>query len=251
MAKKVGVRLKAAGTILTVSRYSEGLWIDYENPKAGRKKGPSEGPRDNRQTRQTVLDLATTNFSAGDKFVTLTFNDNHCDVTNVDECNRLFNLFAKRLRRRWPDLKYLSVIEFQDSNGRGAVHYHMLCNAPYMPKEALEALWGYGYIKVNRIRHVDNLGAYIVKYMVKDAGDSRLKGRNAYLCSQGLERPTILYGDDAERIAKEYGLDTKVKAAYEGEYQRPEDAGGGLVIYKQYNLLRPQGGVLQADKCAN
>ena len=70
MAKKVGVRLKAAGTILTVSRYSEGLWIDYENPKAGRKKGPSEGPRDNRQTRQTVLDLATTNFSAGDKFVT-------------------------------------------------------------------------------------------------------------------------------------------------------------------------------------
>jgi len=120
-----------------------------------------------------------------------------------------------------------------------------------MPKEALEALWGYGYIKVNRIRHVDNLGAYIVKYMVKDAGDSRLKGRNAYLCSQGLERPTVVYDDDAELIVKEYGLGTKVKAIFEGEYCRPEDAGGGLVTYCQYNLLRPQGGTLRADKCAN
>lgn len=242
MARKVYIRLKSAGNILTVSRYEKGLWMEYENKKGGRKKGDPEGPRGNRETRRRILDLATTNFSAGDKFVTLTFADGWCDVTDVQACNRLFHKFSKRMRKVFPDFKYIAVLEFQDTNGRGAVHYHMLCNVHYMNKHRWEQIWKYGFVKVNRINHVDNVGAYIVKYMVKDIGDPRLSGQKAYLCSKGLDRPTILHDGAAEATMGIYGLNRAILPVYEGTYDMPEETGGGRVLWQQYNLNRPEGG---------
>lgn len=46
-----------------------------------------------------------------------------------------------------------------------------------------------GFVQVNRIDHVDNVGAYVVKYMLKDTEDPRLMGENAYLHSRGLNEP--------------------------------------------------------------
>lgn len=90
----------------------------------------------NQKRRDTIRRLACCNFNNQyDKFLTLTFSDNK---TDVKECNVLFKAFIRKLRRFKDDLKYLAVIEFQN---RGAVHYHVLLNIPYIPQEELQDLW--------------------------------------------------------------------------------------------------------------
>jgi len=58
----------------------------------------------------------------------------------------------------------LAVIQFQD---RGAIHYHMMSDLPYIPKAKLSKIWGNGFIKINDITNVDNVGAYLIGYMNK------------------------------------------------------------------------------------
>ena len=139
--------------------------------------------------RKSVRQLAAMNFDNSSKFVTLTFRSVTCDYKNVKLCNKAFTAFIKRLKYRYPDLKYLAVIEFQDKNGRGAVHYHMLCNLPYIKKKELSDIWSYGFVKINAIDKVDHVGAYISKYMTENLDDERLCGLKAYQYSRNLEKP--------------------------------------------------------------
>ena len=55
--------------------------------------------------------------------------------------------------------------------------------------DAFSKIWGHGFIKINAIDCVDNVGAYICKYMQK-TDDKRLLGRKMYFNSRGLNKPT-------------------------------------------------------------
>jgi hypothetical protein len=178
--------------------------------------------------------LIISNFDNTSKFITLTFRDGSVsDVKDVRECNREFTLFIKRLRKRFGDFKYFKVIEFQDANGRGAVHYHFISTLPFIHYDTLGKIWGHGFIGVNRIEHVDNIGAYVTSYMLKDFEDTRLSGEKAYSTSQNLTRPIVLYGSEAAEIIEVY-LENKKEVftnSYESEYQ-------GQITYKEFNLQR-------------
>lgn len=178
--------------------------------------------------RNNIRRLATSNFNNNSKFITLTFADN---IKDVPEANRLYENAMKRIKRKYGNFKYITVLEFQK---RGAVHYHMMCDLPYIKAALLQELWGNGYIKINKIKHVDNVGAYIVKYMTKDLKDERLKGKRAYFTSKNLERPIEYRGKEADEIIKLYNLNTKKEIyanSYESEYL-------GKITYKEYNLQR-------------
>lgn len=151
----------------------------------------------NSRRREFVRRLALSNFSRDDLFVTLTFADN---VTDVGEANAAFKLFMQRLRYRYGDFRYLAVVEFQ---GRGAVHYHMLLSLKYIDHSELSQIWGQGFVWLKSISHVDNVGAYLVKYMVKDSSDRRLMGQKGYLCSQGLNRWAVISDWDCSRRDRE------------------------------------------------
>lgn len=143
-----------------------------------------------RRRRNAIRQLICSNFDSGSKFVTLTFDNSIShDFKNVQACNSYFKKFVLRMRYRYPDFQYVAVIEFQDKNGRGAVHYHMICNLPYIKKSELAEVWGGGFVKINRIDKVDNVGAYVIKYMTTDMDDKRLCGENAYLHSRYLKKP--------------------------------------------------------------
>lgn len=140
----------------------------------------------------TVRRLACANFNRyNSKFLTLTFKDN---CTNLKYTNTEFLKFIKRLKNYIKSnfdnnfkLQYLAVIEFQQ---RGAVHYHMLCNIPYIDLKIIQnQIWKNGICFINKISHVDNIGAYIVKYMNKDNKDYRLMGEKGYLHSNNLIKP--------------------------------------------------------------
>ena len=62
---------------------------------------------------------------------------------------------------------------------------------PYIAAEQLAEIWGNGFIKIERIDEIDNVGAYITKYMTKDNIDERLKGKKCYTMSKGLNTPTV------------------------------------------------------------
>lgn len=178
------------GHIVEVYEYK--YYISGKGGFTGIKKG--EGDIENRlknysntnqKRRDMIRRLACCNFNNKyDKFLTLTFAENK---TDIKKCNLLFKAFIRKLKNNYNDkLKYLAVIEFQK---RGAVHYHVLLSIPYIPQKLLQELWGNGFVFINAIEHVDNIGAYILKYITKDNKDKRLMGQKAYLTSRNLIKP--------------------------------------------------------------
>lgn len=184
------------------------------------------------------------------KFLTLTFEEN---ITDLDYANNEFKKWVKRVnynvfKTKKSMMKYVAVIEFQK---RGAVHYHILCNLPYIDSNELAKVWGHGFIRINKIKgdikrfgssECDNVGAYVCKYMTKDNDDPRLENRNCYLMSRNLDKPQEIFvgNDEKDLLEQVYDLDDiftclthKVNFAstYTNEYT-------GTVIYNQFNLKR-------------
>lgn len=146
------------GNILEVYTYSKYIKGKGGSHRTTEKSEDSEKSlknyaNTNQRRRDMVRRLACSNFNAEyDKFFTLTFKDN---LTDVKEANYIFRQFIKRLKYKFGDnIKYLAVVEFQN---RGAVHYHVLSDIPYVPQQELQELWGQGFVYINAISHVDNI----------------------------------------------------------------------------------------------
>lgn len=221
-----------SGKIIEVYEYENGYLKGYSDKtgKTGRTEGvESENKGDNRakamqRARTDIRRLINANAEDFSKFVTLTFGKNEKDL---DYCNREFKKFIQRLKYKYSDFKYLTVVEFQE---RGAVHYHMLCNLPYIKSNELAEIWGNGFIKINRIDRVTNLGAYVTKYMQKDLSDARLEKRKCYFTSRNLDKPIeITQKKEIEQL--QTTLSRNLKLTYETSYNNDYT---GKVMYRQY-----------------
>ena len=238
------------GHIVEIYEYS--YYIHGKGGYSGTAKGQAEEEKalinyanTNQRRRDNIRRLACCNFSNKyDKFLTLTFAENK---TDIKECNYLFKKFIQRLKYQYnlQNLKYLSVIEFQE---RGAVHYHCLLNIPYIEHSELQDLWGHGFVFINAITHVDNIGAYILKYMTKDNKDKRLMGQKAYLMSRNLIKPSQVINHDLKDFDK---LEHKIIDKYKLNDLQPIYTSNfdteilGECNYKQYNLLRGDKNVIK------
>lgn len=180
------------------------------------------------------------NFTGSDKFITLTYAEN---MQDLDKADNDFKKFIMRLKYRYKlkGLKYLAVRERQK---RGAIHFHMLCDwdVELQSEEQIRALerfigkevWKHGFVDIKPIGHVDNVGAYLIKYMTKNLSLELYKNKKLYLCSKGLKRPVEYKESEAEAIIKFYELDNKKEIftnSYESEYL-------GKITYKEFNLKR-------------
>lgn len=197
--------------------------------------------------RDMVRRLVCANFNSETvKFLTLTFDDKKVthDIRDVKQCNNEFKKFIKRLKYylKIDDLQYVAVIEFQDKNGRGAIHYHCLINMPNIPFLELQKIWGKGFIFIENVKHVDNLGAYLVKYMTKENADTRLQKEKAYLTSRNLDRPFEFSFRNVHEYKKFEKDILKEKYNYnsrEPVFQSTYDTEMlGQCRYTQYNLNR-------------
>lgn len=224
-------------------------WTDEEKERQNAKRSRTRSMTNFRR-------LALSNFNNNSIFLTLTFADTDTlDIKDVEHTNKEFKKFIQRMRHVYGDFKYLAVIEFQDKNDRGAVHYHLLMDGlPFIPhskeyadknkieyKHNLTDLWGLGYVWVNRIEHVDNIGAYMSKYMTKNLDDERLKGKKAYLYSKNLIRP-MEFTDYASvsALINSWGLDD-IEPVYKDtwvQYKGEDNEYINQIIYREYNLDR-------------
>lgn len=116
-----------------------------------------------KELRQTI----TANFQSDVKnqlSITLTYAENMQDPKRVHSD---FKKFFQKLKRAYKEhkLDYLVVVEPQ---GRGAWHCHLLLKSDqpvlFIPDEEISALWGNGFTKTERLKNVDNAGAYFIAY---------------------------------------------------------------------------------------
>lgn len=191
------------------------------------------------RARNKIRRLVQNNFDNVGKLLTLTFKDtNKFNVTSLSDCVDRYQYFIKKLRSKYPDVKYLSVPEFQDKNGRGAVHFHSVIDLPFVPVSELRKLWRYGFIKINKIYSPEFVGIYVAKYLSKNAGDKRFEGHRAFYASNNLVQPVIRYDD-----ALDHKIEHKIEAL-EAKGITPSFTNSyysdwcGKVTYKSYNLYQ-------------
>jgi hypothetical protein len=253
LIERVYKKIVFSGDIVEVYGYDKGYLQGYENNNVniGRKIGYESYNYENH--RKQVLQRAKKNlrrlinanigqygkeFTA--KFLTLTFREN---IKDLDKANYEFKKFIKRLNyhcfgTKKTILKYTCVVEFQK---RGAIHYHVIIyNMPYVKANDISNVWGNGFIKINKIDDIDNVGAYVGEYLGqaekgqgKNIEDDRLRGRKSYFSSRGLFKPVEITDKKiVEQVATAL-LNEKLtySATYENEYV-------GNITYKQYNLKR-------------
>ena len=161
-----------------------------------------------RRTRSRITRLINSNDDIR-TFITLTFKEN---ITDLFVANDIFKKFIKRLKRKFPKLKYLAVPEFQK---RGAVHYHILVNIEYLENDKLADIWEQGFVMINKVRHINNLGMYISKYIGKDLFDVRYFGMRKILLSRNLNQPIVL---TAYKGVMNFLDKTKLKLLFEKKY---------------------------------
>lgn len=138
-------------------------------------------------------------------FLTLTFVE---DIRTQKQANKLFMLFIKRLnykihKNKSYTLKYSVVVEFQDLNREGVIHYHVLLyDLPFIHVLVLYKIWRKGGIKINEIKHINDTAEYVTKYMQKNFQDARLDGHKRHFSSRGLYKPKVYAGTVAFEIIK-------------------------------------------------
>ena len=202
------------GHVIKVYRYTENVWLGFDNMGGRMGKATKKEKIENRikvvgRIRNKIINYALANFKYTDKFVTLTFRDH---VTNIKVANKEFKKFIQRLRSYVnKDFRYIAVIEFTKI---GRIHYHLMMDIEYIKKSELIRVWKCGdIVKINRMDKqnngsgVDNVGAYLVKYMNKDVKDKRLVGNKAYLISRNIKKPEVIVGFRAEKFIKDKGIE--------------------------------------------
>lgn len=189
---QVSEKLVISGNVVEHYQYEKPYWVGFPVARSfrvrvrTRKKEQSSIRDDNvRRAKQKIRRLINCN-SDLDRFFTITFADN---VTDLDIANKEFNKFIKRVNRLFPSFKYLAVPEFQK---RGAVHYHLLCNLPFIDVNKLTDLWGNGFCFLRKIDKVDNVGAYVCKYLSKEIFDKRYFRKRKFFYSLNLLRPVVV-----------------------------------------------------------
>lgn len=122
-----------------------------------------------RQSLRRLRDLINANVTVprNCKWITLTFSENMTDTKKLYKC---LSLFHKRYNYHYTNkdekIRYIDCIEPQ---GRGAFHAHILIiydrKAPFVPCKDLAKLWGFGYVDVQNLNDIDNVGAYLTAYL--------------------------------------------------------------------------------------
>ncbi|MGF9715246.1 rolling circle replication-associated protein [Paenibacillus naphthalenovorans] len=174
--------------------------------------------------------LLSCNFGESSSFITLTFNqDKMPHVHDINSCKKHFNHFVKSFRRRYSNLKYLCVMEFQDQTCMGGIHFHLVANVINITHQELQMLWQLGYVWVTEVEDDTCSIDRIACYMTKGLNDPRLGSHRKYLRSKNLISPQELKGTTAEQCLisldmheKDLITDYAFESKYHGEIRHQE-----------------------------
>lgn len=262
MTKLIYHKSVTSGNITELYSYQKGILKGYINNPKGvsvpielSEEEQNERDRENlkRSLHRTVQRLRRTiNTNINEwgferpKFMTLTFKRN---ILDHETANKEFREFIRRLNRyvfkKQRGLKYTCVVERQT---RGAIHFHVIFyNLPYVKYEKLLNLWENGTeqrgLRINAIHDIDNVGAYVLKYVEKDINalkngqvtktgkSSKQKHKKLFFQSKGLYKPKeqeFELHEEFDQLEKKLllGIIEVFETSFENEYV-------GQMTYKQ------------------
>lgn len=224
-----------------------------------------------RQTFKKLRYLINNNFvgRSNELFITLTYADNMTDTKKLYSDLDKFNKKMKYRYKNETSLDYLHVVEPQK---RGAWHIHSLIRFNdlekiFIPNAELAKIWGHGFVRIESVKNVDNIGAYLSAYLadveltddtfriaVKEDlkvvekeinGETKrfIKGGrlhmypagiNIYRKSKGIEAP--------ERVRTSYKKAKKIAGSaqphYTKTYEIETDDFTNTIHFEQYNSKR-------------
>lgn len=154
-------------------------------------------------------------FSFKVSFVTLTLPSSQCH-SDKEIHTKIFKEFVRAWKRKNKDLLYVWKAETQ---ANGSLHYHMVTNS-YIHHIQLRRMWNYyceklGYCSrskssnpnstdVHSIRKVNNIAAYVIKYMSKKSDGRRVPTIRKWDCSLALSIPHPVYEGAGTDINEAY-----------------------------------------------
>ena len=137
------------------------------------------------------------------------------------------NYFLKKFK----GLKYIYVLELQ---GRGAIHYHLLCNLSIdfktshkgrksqiqkdYERQFASKYWKHGFVDVRNLKSEGNtnVGKYLSFYMVQELLDKDLQGVRCFGYSRNLIKPVeekLIFRGNIIELLKDH------KVSYINTYQ--------------------------------
>ena len=175
--------------------------VDYTQPRKAKSKQSREVQKklnDRNRSEQFQL-LLLTNFSKGDLFVTLTFEQEPADKSKALE---KLKYFLKKLRKASTDeIKYLGVIETQNIDGEDVrCHIHLVISG--VDHSAIITNWIYGNVKVQNMKEPRNAAGYISKAFAQMPAGEHHYTRSRNLRNPDIETKTldVRYLPDAEEL---------------------------------------------------
>jgi len=267
-------RLTVSGTGVEYWVYSRGfLEHARESGRVSERTGDHSRREDNLNTlRNNIRRLVNANvdqYGFEPVFLTFTYEK---DVTDVSEAWRDWEAFMRRMRARYGKQHALTVMEFQDKNRAGVVHFHCIffnlspeleanekcncgrkgcdaykigkCQHQY-GKRSIAILWRNGYVDIERVRSAKNVGAYVCSYLDVSAGDSRLIGKKFYSTTRNLFHPELSTGEFAQKKYENMMNAGALTLLAETSYEYA----GAPVTYRNYKFSLSN--YVQARKRAN
>lgn|SRR5574337_68457 len=130
----------------------------------------SESYNSLRQTFKKIRYLINNNFVGGSNelFVTLTYPG-----ANMNDPKKLYkdlDKFIKKLKYRYKSETTIDYLHVVEPHERGGFHVHSLLRfnelkSIFIPNAELADIWGHGFVTIERIGDVDNIGAYLSAYL--------------------------------------------------------------------------------------
>ena len=147
-----------------------------------------------------VRRLIKSNFTEGDYFTTLTFNDDYIGSPLSDVC-KLLSSFLTRMRRAYDkagaSLKYIYRVELGARKKRP--HVHIILNRIDNLDKLIREKWTYGHIQFEPLRDEPETPARLAEYITKPTKEQQIEANSLcdgdisklirYSCSRNLDRP--------------------------------------------------------------
>jgi hypothetical protein len=186
-----------AGEQLEVEIYPQFKSMD-EVPPDGRhtKKDNDRAQRNlnDKNARKYVERLINHNFSDGDLWITLTYDDEHLPPDgDIDAAVKIMQKYIRRVnyqrkKRGLPNCKYVYVTEYNPSE-KIRWHHHLVMDGA-LDADTVEKCWQQGSRnEVRRLQKDENGLSGMANYIVKEK--KRIKSEKRWNSSQGLTDPDV------------------------------------------------------------
>lgn len=136
-----------------------------------RTQNRSQGQNSLRKTFNRLRELINTNFngSSNELFITLTYRGD-LQTNDTKKVYEDYKNFMKRLKYKFRDLSTIDYINVLEPHASGNFHMHALLRfndveSIFIPNTELAEIWGNGFVSVQSMKHVDNIGAYVSAYL--------------------------------------------------------------------------------------